>query len=62
MKLIVVYVVFVLIGESIAYAVGRIVEQWNPTASLPTFLACFFAVFGLAWVLAVKVTEPKKST
>lgn len=59
MMLIVVYVAFVLIGELGAYVVGRIVEHWSTTAGLPVFLGCFFFVFWLAWVLAVRVTEPK---
>ena len=45
MKLIAVYVVFVLIGEAVAYFVGRTVEHWSMTASLPVFLACFFLCF-----------------
>jgi hypothetical protein len=59
MKLIAVYVALVLIGETIAYFIGRTVEHWSQSASLPVFLACFFLVFGLAWVLAVRLTEPK---
>jgi len=45
MKLIAFYVVFVLIGESLAYFVGRTVEIWFKAASLPVFLACFFLIF-----------------
>jgi len=56
MKLIATYVVFVLIGEGIAYTVGRSVEQMSPSASLPVFLACFFIVFWGAWRLAIRVT------
>jgi len=56
MKLIAVYVVFVLIGETVAYGVGRTVEFWSPIASLPAFLAAFFFVFWAAWRLAVRVT------
>jgi hypothetical protein len=59
MQIMIYYIVFVLIGELGAYAVGRAVEQWSASASLPVFLACFFIVFGVAWKLAVKVTEPK---
>ena len=53
MKLIAVYIAFVLIGEAIAYFVGRTVEHWSMTASLPVFLACFFFVFWGAWRLAI---------
>ncbi len=56
MKLIAVYVVLVLIGETIAYAIGRAVEHWSPSASLPVFLGCFFMVFWAAWRLAIKLT------
>jgi hypothetical protein len=56
MRLIAVYVVFVLIGETGSYLVGRTVEHWSPTASLPVFLACFFFIFWAAWRLAVRIT------
>ena len=59
MKLIAVYVVFVLIGELGAYFIGRTVEHFlTQSVSLSVFLACFFLVFWLAWVLAVRVTRP----
>ncbi len=56
MKLIAYYVGFVLIGDAVAYFIGRSVEHWSPTASLPVFLGCFFIVFWAAWRLAVRVT------
>lgn len=59
MRIMAFYIVFVLIGELGAYVIGRTVEHWSETASLPVFLACFFIVFGVAWKLAVRVTEPK---
>lgn len=55
MRLLAVYVVFVIIGEGIAYVIGRTVEHWSATASLPVFLACFFVVFWAAWKLATRV-------
>lgn len=60
MKLIAFYIVFVLIGDLIAYFVGRTMEQFaTQSLSLTVFLACFFVVFWVAWVLAVRVTKPK---
>jgi hypothetical protein len=59
MQIIAVYVVLVVIGEFGAYLLGRTVEHWSPAASLPTFLACFFVVFWVAWLLAVRLTKPK---
>lgn len=54
-----IYIVLVLIGDVGAFAIGRGVEQWSPTSSLPVFLGCFFLVFWLAWRIAVRLTEPK---
>ena len=53
------YIVFVLLGDLGSYAIGRTVEQWSPAASLPAFLTCFFVVFWLAWLLAMRATKPK---
>jgi hypothetical protein len=61
MMLLVVYVAFVVIGEFGAYLVGRAVEHWSMAAGLPVFLACFFIVFWIAWILAVRVTKPKSA-
>ncbi len=59
MKLIATYIAFVLIGDAGAYAIGRSMEYWlSQSLSLAVFLACFFIVFGVAWILAVRVTKP----
>ena len=60
MQLIAVYVVFVLIGEAIAYFIGRAVEHsGSQSLSLTVFLSCFFLVYWIAWILAVWATKPK---
>ena len=60
MKLIAVYIVFVLIGDTGSYLIGRTMEQFlSQSLSLSVFLGCFFIVFWLAWVLAVRMTEPR---
>jgi hypothetical protein len=56
MKLIAAYVILVIIGEGIAYGIGRAVEHWSEPLSLPVFLACFFVVFWGAWRLAIRLT------
>ena len=55
MKLLVVYIVFVAVGEAVAYVVGRTVEVWSPATSLPVFLSLFFFMLWAAWRLAVRV-------
>jgi hypothetical protein len=48
----------VLVG--VAYFIGLTVEaMWGSNASLLIFLAFFFASIVLAWLAAVKLTEPK---
>ncbi len=59
MQIIAVYIALVVAGEFGAYLLGRAVEHWSPSASLPVFLACFFLVFWVAWLIAVRLTAPK---
>ena len=43
MSLLIVYVALVIMGNLIAYFVGLVIERTVPTASLPAFLAMYFA-------------------
>jgi hypothetical protein len=61
MQLIAVYLVFIVIGDFIAYGIGTAVQQVSESASLPIFLALYFFVFFIAWVIAVRVTAPRKA-
>jgi hypothetical protein len=57
--LLVVYILNVLVGESIVIAIGLGLDRAFAYASLPVSLSLFFFVFWLSWVLAVRWTEPK---
>lgn len=59
MKLIVYYVVIQLIGDAIAVFLGLSIEKVAPAISMPMFLTMYFAVLWGAWVIAVRMTEPK---
>ena len=59
MWLILVYLVFMIIGDIADYLIGTVVERVWPAASLPIFLLLYFFFLWLAWVIAVRVTEPK---
>lgn len=59
MILLATYVVLVIAGDFIAFLIGRIVEYWSSQIGLIVFLACFIAVFVIAWKIAVRLTEPK---
>jgi hypothetical protein len=60
-QLIVYYVVFMVAGDFVDYFIGLVVERVFPQASLLIFLALYFASLWIAWLLAVRVTEPKGS-
>jgi hypothetical protein len=59
MWLMLAYIALALVGNAIIYFIGLIIEQMWPAASLPLYLLMFFTVLWLAWLGAVKITEPK---
>jgi len=56
-SVVLVFVAFVLIGDSIAVGIASIVERFSESASLLVFLALFVLVFWVGWLSAVRVTE-----
>ncbi|HKA72319.1 MAG TPA: hypothetical protein VKE26_10965 [Xanthobacteraceae bacterium] len=61
MWLIIIYLIFMIIGDIADYFIGTVVEDVWPSASLPIFLGLYFLFLYIAWVFAVRVTEPKKA-
>jgi hypothetical protein len=62
-RLIIYYVVFMIVGDLSAYVLGLGVErEWGSEASLIAFLALYFLFLWVAWILAVRITEPRKAT
>jgi hypothetical protein len=58
--LLVVYLVTLVLGQVIAVAVGLTVERfYTPYTGLVVFIPLYFAVFWLAWRLAVRITAPR---
>ena len=54
---------FMIVGDLLAYLIGRLVEyQWGSYVSLVAFLALYFLSLWVAWLLSVWVTKPKKAT
>jgi hypothetical protein len=59
MKLLLVFLIALVIGQAISIGVGLLVERhWSPYAGLVTFIAAYFTMFWLAWTVAVRVTQP----
>lgn len=59
MWLLLAYIGLALMGNVIIYFLGLAVERIWPIASLPVYLLLFFLVLWVAWIGAVKLTEPK---
>ena len=47
------------LGDIADYLIGLVVERIWPHASLLIFLLLYFVFLWIAWLLAVKLTEPK---
>ena len=57
MSVIAIFIGFVIIGDAAAIGISYLFEGVSKLASLVVFLALFILVFGVAWKLAVVVTE-----
>jgi hypothetical protein len=57
MHLIVIYLVIVVVGEVIAFAIGRLFESNLPNFSMLFFMLLFFGVLWAAWPISVAVAE-----
>jgi len=58
MILLAAFLISVIVGDLIAIGIGAIIEQFSKNISLLVFLAMFIGVIPLAWMIAVRVTEP----
>jgi hypothetical protein len=61
MWLMLTYAVLAVLGNAVIYFIGLGIERVWPAASLPLYLLLFFGVLWLAWILAVRITEPKQA-
>ena len=57
MAVIAIFIAFVLVGDTAAVFISYLFERVSNFTSLLVFLALFIVVFGVAWKLAVIVTE-----
>jgi hypothetical protein len=63
MKLLVVFIMTLAVGQMISVGVGLLVErQTSPYTGLITFIAMYFATFLVAWRLSVRITAPGPSS
>ena len=53
----VIYILTTAMVQFCGFLISRLVDLQYPTASVMTFLMLFIAAFGIAWPVAVFVTE-----
>jgi hypothetical protein len=60
MRLLLTFIICLLVGQSLSIGLGLLVERYStPYTGLVTFITSYFAMFWLAWRLAVRITEPR---
>jgi cation transporter-like permease len=57
MSVILVFIIFFVIGNSVAFLVGAAVEQFSSAAGMLVFLALFIVSAITSWYAAVYITE-----
>jgi hypothetical protein len=62
MSLLIAYVALVVVGQAGTIVIGLLIDYYySPAVSLTVSIALYFFMFWLAWIVAVRVTEPKSS-
>jgi len=60
MTLLLTFIICLLIGQSLSIGLGLVVERYStPYTGLVTFITSYFAIFWVAWRVAVRITEPR---
>jgi hypothetical protein len=60
MKLLLVFLITLVIGQSISIGLGLLVERHvSPYSGLVTFIVAYFLMFVVAWRVAVRITAPR---
>ena len=62
MNLLVIFIVSLVIGQSLSIGLGLLVERYStPYTGMVTFIGSYFLMFRLAWRFAVRITAPRSS-
>jgi hypothetical protein len=60
MSLLVVYIVSLIVGQSISISAGLLVDRYYSSyGGLMVFIGLYFFMFWLMWKISVRITEPK---
>jgi ABC-type antimicrobial peptide transport system permease subunit len=60
MSLLVTFIICLLVGQSLSLGLGLVVERYSTAyTGMMAFLGSYFAMFWLAWRVAVRITAPR---
>jgi hypothetical protein len=55
--LMIIYILTAVVVQIIGFLISRLVDHQWPTAGVMSFLVLFLAAYGIAWPIAVWITE-----
>jgi hypothetical protein len=63
MRILVVYLICVAIGQAISVGIGLLLDTYSPTIALTTFIVIYFAMYWVAWRIALMIVDrsPEKA-
>ena len=56
-SLMIIYILTTISVQFVGFLISRLVDYEFPTLGLMTFLVLFLSAFGIAWPIAVRITE-----
>lgn len=57
-----VYLLLTVVFQAVGFGISQLIDGFAPEWSLLVFLTLFLCAYGVAWPLAVRLTEPKMVT
>ena len=60
MTLLIYYLALMVAGTIVSILIGLWADRFSPNLGMTVFLCLYFATLWVAWVIAVRITEPKK--
>ena len=57
MRILIVYVICVAIGQALSVAIGLFLDPYSKVAALTTFIVIYFAMYAIAWRVALYIVD-----
>jgi hypothetical protein len=57
MRILVVYVLCVAIGQAVSVGIGLLLDHYSPSLALTAFILIYFAMYWVAWRIALAIVD-----